>query len=369
MKKVIAISSLLTLSTAASAFDYKISLEGRGDFVNATIKTKAAAGTTSTEKFNNFSNNLVRINLLGNINENLAYRFRYRFLGSAANPSGTSTAREAGNGDSTLMDYLYVDHKNQYFTTRFGRQNWVDAYGREAYLSGTDVFLTSQAATDFKSAVGDYRWGVTGIYKFAETNNLILALSNPNRTMTDATGTEEKNNSLAMGAYYNGTFADKAFQPTVGYTLAKQDGDNDAAVGVRTKSGEYTLWNAGLRSEIAGFTIDADYKEFSKDNRNAGTNTAEIKTKTKSIYSMVAYTAGEFTPLAFYINDKFDSENNAADFKRNAWAIGTHWKPFQDVNFRYHVMFTNDVKKFDNVAAVTTKVTDRRVYFGIKADI
>ncbi len=366
MKKVLAISSLAILSTTASAFDYKFNLEGRGDFVNANVKTTATAGTTTTEKWNNFSNSLIRLNLMGNINENLSYRFRYRFMSTGATPA---TAREVGNGDSTLMDYLYVDHKNQWFTTRVGRQNWVDAYGRESYVSGTDVFLVSQAATNFKADVGDYRWGASGIYKFAETNMLTLALSNPNKTFTDATGAERKNTGVAMGAYYTGSFAEKVFQPTLGYTLAKQNGDVDAAAGATTKDGDNTLWNVGFRSEVAGFIIDADYKTYEKENRNSGTTTTFVKEETKSIYTSVAYAAGEFTPIAYYINDKFDSETNTLDFKRNAYAFGTNWKPMADVNFRYHLMFSNDTKKFDNTAATNSKITDRRVWLGFKADI
>jgi len=366
MKKVIALSSLLALSTTASAFDYKISLEGRGDFVNGNYKT-TAAGVTSTEKYSTFSNNLVRLNMMGTINDNLTYRLRYRLVSSAANPSGTANGAREVNAQS--LDYLYADHKNEYFTLRFGKQNWVDALAREGYVSGTDVFIASQANADYNSAIGVYRWGLTGTYKFAETNNLILALSNPNSTMTDTTGVEEKNNSLAMAAMYNGSFMDKMFQPTFGYTLAKQDPDTDAAAGATTKKADFTLMSAGFRSEVSGFTVDADYKIMEKENRNSGTTTTFVKTEAKSIYGSVAYSAGDFTPIAYYINDKFDSETNSADFKRNAFAFGTYYKPFADVNFRYHAMFTNDVKKFEHTTATTTKITDRRVYFGFKADI
>lgn len=368
MKKVLAITSLAVLSTTASAFDYKFSLEGRTDFVNGNVKTTTGATpTTTTEKFNNFSAGLIRLNMMGNVNENLTYRLRYRFVNAAHNPtSGVRETVPPPNG----LDYLYVDHKNQWFTTRFGKQNWVDAYGRESYFSGTDVFLVSGAATNYKTAFGsDYRYGVSAIMKLAETNIVTLAVSNPNVTMTDTTGTEEKNTGLAMGAYYNGNFADKMFQPTLGYTTAKQNGDKDAAAAAQTKDSDNSIWNAGFRSEVAGFTIDADYKVNEVENRNAGTNTAaaNLKSETKSIYTMVSYNAGEFTPIAFYINDKHDAETAALDYKRNAFAVGTFWKPMADVNFRYHAMFSNDVKKFDTAAS--GKVTDKRFWLGFKADI
>lgn len=366
MKKVLAISSLAILSTSASAFDYKFNLEGRTDFVNGNVKTTTGATpTTTTEKFNNFSNGIIRLNMMGNVNENLSYRLRYRFVSGGANPTGATTSRET---TTTGLDYLYIDHKNQYFTTRFGRQNWVDAIGREGYLSGTDSFIGTGAAANYRTAFGsEYRYGVSAIMKLADTNVITLAVSNPNATMTDTTGVEEKNTGLAMGAYYTGSFAEKAFQPTVGYTTGKQNGDKDAVVTAQTKDSDNSMWNVGFRSEVAGFTVDADYKTNEVENRNAGTNTANVKTETKSIYTMVSYNAGEFTPIAFYVNDKFDSETNTADYKRNAFAVGTFWKPMADVNFRYHAMFSNDVKKFDTAAS--GKVTDKRFWLGFKADI
>lgn len=375
MKRVITIASLAALSTAASAFDYKINLEGRADFVNGKVETSIKDAASTTEKFNNFSNGLIRLNMLGNINDNLSYRFRYRFISSAANPTGATTTREVS---SQAVDYLYVDHKNEYFTTRFGKQNWVDAAGRESYASGTDVFLASGVATNYKAAFGsDYRFGVSFIGKIAETNIVTLAFSNPNATMTDTAGAEEKNTGLAMGAYYNGQFFEKAFQPTLGYTTAKQNGDTDVTPATaQTKDADYSIWNAGFRSEFAGFTLDADYKVLEKENRNGGTNTtaANLKEETKSVYAMLSYAAGQFTPIAYYINDQFEREAVTGvanvNYDRSAFAVGTYWKPMADVNFRYHIMYSHDVKEFDAPATTTTsKVEDDRFWLGFKIDV
>lgn len=377
MKRVITIASLAALSTAASAFDYKINLEGRADFVNGNYETTAANGTSKEEKYNNFSNSLIRFNMLGNINDNLSYRFRYRFISAAANPTtGNATSPTAREISSTAVDYLYVDHKNEYFTTRFGKQNWIDAAGRESAASGTDVFLTSAAFNGYKATTSfgsDYRYGVSFIGKIAETNIVTLAISNPNQTLTDVSAagtTERKNTGLAMGAYYNGTFFEKAFQPTLGYTTSKQNGDADAAATAANSSdADYSIWNAGFRSEFAGFTVDADYKIFEKEDsiRDAGTNAEE----TKSIYTMVSYNAGQFTPIAYYVNDKYtlDTVNSTSDYKRNAWAVGTYWKPFTDVNFRYHLMYSNDKKEFEKVGATNKEIQDNRFWLGFKIDV
>jgi len=381
MKKMISVIALSAISTSASAFDYKINLEGRADFVNANIKTTSQADVKTTEKFNNFSNGLIRLNLMGSINESLSYRFRYRFIKSAANPQSLVPAPRENITDNGV-DYLYVDHKNSIFTTRLGKHNWGGlAYGREGAVSGTDVFLVSEAGTKYKTAFGsDYRFGATAMFKFMETNSLDLAISNPNANFSDngvpsATAPEKKNTGLAFGALYNGSFADKLIQPTFAYQIAQQNGDTDAAVATKTKDVNYTMWNVGLRTESAGLIIDTDYKQLKKANRNDGTNVtaANKEQKTKSIYANVAYPVGDFTPMVTYINDKYTTEETAtatdANFKKNSFAVGTYWKPMSDVNFRYHLMVTNAVTKFEGTVATNKKITDTKVYFGFKADI
>lgn len=361
MKKLLVVSVLAATSTVASAFDYKINLEGRGDFINTNKKSTTATGVTTTTKENSFVSSLIRLNMMGVINDNLSYRLRYRLNGAP-----TAIARDA---TSDKLDYLYIDHKNSMFTTRFGKQNWAEAFGRESIVSGSDVFLTSLTASNFKSAVGDYRYGATAMFKFLDTNSLNLAVSNPNAAVSDSAA-NTKNTALALGAYYTGSFANKMIQPLLAYTLAPQDADADHTTATSiSKKGDFTLWNAGLRSEVAGFIIDADYKNFKKENRNSSTSTSFVKEETKSIYANVSYVIGEFTPIATYVNDKFDSETNTADKKINSFAVGTYWKPMADVNFRYHAMFTSAQTKADGATSTVAKVDDKKIYFGFKADI
>ena len=68
MKKTIFLM-LVAFSANALAFDYKFNIEGRADFVNANTKTTTAGATpvTTTEKWNNFSNGLIRLNAFGPI--------------------------------------------------------------------------------------------------------------------------------------------------------------------------------------------------------------------------------------------------------------------------------------------------------------
>jgi hypothetical protein len=356
MKKMITLAAVAAISTSASAFDYKFNLEGRADFISSNTKTTSQAGTTTEAKQNGFLSNLIRLNMMGNINETLSYRMRYRF-----NQEGTNTTRDAS---SSSLDYLYVDHKNAFFTTRFGKTNWAEAYGRESFISSTDLFLATDAYTAYNTNIGNYRFGVSGTYTFMETHKLTLAISNPNKTATDTAG-ETKNTSLAYAAHYSSVMFDKMFQPTLSYTLAAQDGDAQAAT--PTTKGDYTMMAGGFRSEVVGLVIDADWKQFKKEKRT----TAGADDKTTSIFANVSYAINEFSPFVQYANDKFsdDLTSNAAEYKKNTVVGGVMFKPYNDVNFRYHLAYSFSKQKFDDVAATNKEVKDNRIIFGIKADI
>jgi hypothetical protein len=360
MRKLVLVSALAATSAVAVAGDYKINIEGRSDLTMNTAKTTVQAGTSTTTKYTSFKNNLVRLNAVATVNDSLSLRFRYRFT-----KPETAIARE---NSSDMLDFLYVDHKNAFFTTRFGKQSWSEAMGRETFVSGSDTFLTSSARSNFTTDVGEYRFGATAKFAF-EGHNLGLSLSNPNKAYTAVTG-ESKNNSVAYGVTYSSSLMDKMIQPTLAYTLAPQDGDTGAAAAAKTKKGNYSLWAAGVRSEVAGATIDADYKTYTRANRNDGTNTSAVKETTKSIYVNAAYTVNEFTPFVSYINDKYTKEAAAAsDFKKDQMAFGLMYKPFADANFRYHLAYTNSTQKFSDSAATNKEVKDTNILFGIKADI
>ena len=356
MKKMISFAALAAISTSASAFDYKINLEGRADFVNSNKKTTAQAGTKTEAKQNTFLSNLIRLNLMGNINDSLTYRMRYRL-----NTEGDKTARDSS---TTALDYLYIDHKNEYATIRFGKTNWTEAYGRESFISSTDLFLATDAYKAYNDELGNYRFGISGIFTILDSHKLTLAISNPNKDLTDAVG-ETKNNSLAYRAHYSSVMFDKMFQPTLSYTLAAQDGDAQAAT--PTTKGDFTMMAAGFRTEIVGLVIDADWKEFNKEKRT----TAGADDKTTSIFANVSYAYNEFTPFIQFANDKFSDElvSNVAEYKKNTYVGGIMFRPYDDVNFRYHLAYSMSNQKFNDTTATNKEVKDNKIIFGIKADI
>lgn len=346
MKKMLSLAAIAAISTSAHAFDYKFGLEGRTDFVSRTTKTEA--GTTTKDKFNGFESGLIRLSLTGNINENLTYKFRYRFNTNYTEPANSR------DKSTNAVDHLYVDHKNSIFTTRFGKTNWAEAYGRESFISSTDLFITSAAYSAYNTNIGTYRFGVSGTYTFLDTNKITLSVSNPNAVKTDTVG-EQKNTSLAYAAHYSSVLFDKAFQPTLSYTTAKQDKD--------TGSGTNTMMAAGFRSEaVANLVVDADWKQFKRADQGVG----GADEKTSSIYANVAYNIDQVAPFVQYINDKAEKVTGG-DYKKNSFAVGAMWKPFNDTNFRYHLAYVNSNKKFD--VAASGKVKENTILFGIKADL
>lgn len=373
MKKIIATTAVLA-SSLAFAGDYKFNLEGRYDFVNSSVKQGA-----NEDKYNNFSNAVVRLNMLAQVNEQLSFRFRYRFLKSGANPTSGNFAttadnnREYSTSPSTQIDYLYADYKNQWFTTRFGKQNWTEAMGRELFPPATDVFIKSQAYTDYSSAFGsDYRAGISTIFKM-DTSTLTLAVSNPNTSVSDAEGAKVENTGLALGAFYNGSFQDKLIQPVFAYQTTKINGDKDNGNASKiTKDGNNTAMAAGFRSEFSGFTLDADYKQVKRENRNTATTSGTSlvpELKTTSMMATLAYAAGSLTPWVSYINDKAEyDDTTTADYKKSTMAAGLFWKPMADVNFRYHLVYASSTKEKDGTIALT-KIEDKKIYLGFKADI
>lgn len=376
------IPALALLSTTAMAADLKFNAEGRFDYVNGKVKHESVTSTNNyEEKVGGFESNVLRLNAVATINENLSFRMRYRF----------STNTATANRDLTFdnLDFFYVDHKTPWFTARLGKQNNTEMLGREYFMSGTDYPVTLTKATTGTTGyttdnttvynlvaadLGLYRTGASLMFTQLEGQVFTLNVSEPMKVTTnvDTAGVtnSSKNTSLAYGIYYNGTFFNKMFQPTLGYTMAKLDPETGTAA-ANTVEATYKLMAAGFRSEVAGFVIDADWKEYKRPN-HAVVNATSNEDKTSSIWANVAYTWDMLTPFVNYQHDKFNvAATDTTDFKRDAISVGLQIKPFKDNNFRYHVAYTNDVKKIDGATTATAdkKVTANVIAAGIKFDL
>lgn len=399
MKKLL--PAIALLSSTAMAADMKWNLEGRFDYVSSNVKHEAVDTTKNyEEKRMEFYSNVLRLNAVYTVNENLSGRFRYRF----------STDQNTKNRDLsfTNVDFLYVDHKNQWFTTRIGKHNQAESLGREYFMSGTDYAVTSvlnssaslsQANTGntaagsttgyaasnslvynmIKNDADIYHVGASLIFGQIPNSTLTISAFNPQKSTTysdaAAGGTNDNatNKKLGFGAYYSGSFMEKMIQPTLGYTSFGIAGEQSAADTTKNVAdATQKLMAAGLRSEMFGFIVDVDWKQYKRENTTKTGLALNNADKSTSIWANVAYTWDNLTPFVNFISDKYNqASSDVNDFKRTAFSVGLMIKPNKDVNFRYHVAYTNDVKKLDSMtgAANDKKVTANTMFAGIKFDL
>lgn len=372
------IPALALLSTTAMAADLKFSAEGRFDYANSTVKHEQVTTTNNyEEKRGEFNSGVLRLNATATFSENLLFRMRYRLSTQG------SDASKASDLTYSNLDFFYVDHKTEWFTARLGKSNQVDSLGREQYVSGSDYPTTfTTTYTSSNSAVYNavnsdaslYHAGATLTFTQVPMSNISVAVFNPRKstTYTDtASATNDaKNSKLGMGFYYNGNFMEKMLQPTLGYTSFAIAPETDFTT--NTASATNTLMSVGLRSEVVGAVIDLDWKQYKKENTLVGATAAtNTEDKTTSIWANVAYTWDNLTPFVNYINDKYEvvSTTKTSEYKRTALSAGLMIKPIKDLNFRYHVTYTNDVKKLDAATSGDKKVTANQIAAGIKFDI
>lgn len=353
------IPAIALLSTTAMAADLKWNVEGRFDLGMSNTKHEFATSTNNFEdKRTEFYSNIIRLNAVATINDNLSLRFRYRLS------SEQSAATKNRDLSFQNVDFFYIDHKNQWFTSRIGKSNQAESLGREYFVSGTDYNVTminptstSVAYTALNTAVYKmvqndadlYHVGYSAIYTGLAGQTFTLSAFNPQKSTTysdtASAGNNGKDSKFGLGAYYSGTFLDGLVQPTLGYTSFGIAPETTATTTAPSASNK--LMAAGIRSAVAGLVVDADWKQYKRDNTvlNA-TALTNKEDKTSSIYANVAYTWDMLTPFVNYIHDKFDAVGtNFDNYKRDAISVGLQVKPFKDNNFRYHLTYTNDVKK------------------------
>ncbi len=368
--------ALAVLSSTAMAADFKWNVEGRFDYVMSTTKHDNTAKNYE-EKRGEFYSGVLRLNSVFNINESLSGRFRYRL----STAQGDKATVRSDNRDLSFqnVDFFYIDHKNQWFTTRIGKHNQSESLGREYFMSGTDYPVTTinpTSATIAYTAMNTavyrlvsndadlYHVGASAIYTGLQGHTFTLSAFNPQKatTYTDTAGTtattgNAKNQKLGLGAYYNGSFMDGLVQPTLGYTQFGIAPETDSTT--PSLSATQKLMAAGVRSSVAGFVIDADWKQYKRENTVSGATAATNKEdKTTSYWANVAYTWDNLTPFVNYLHDKFDAVGtNFNDYKRDAYSAGLMIKPFKENNFRYHLAWTNDTQKFASGTETKTKAT------------
>lgn len=354
------LKSLLTaflLISNAYAFDYKMNIESRIDLKHQKKNTKNIDNSSVDDKSNSFEGSLVRINFMGNINEHLTYRLRYR-----VNVNDTDKSRDK---TTSTLDHAYVDHKNRFFTTRLGKTFLSESYGRESMISSTDLFLRTQAYNNYNKFIGTYKIGLTGFYTTEDNQKLSISVFNPNPNFTDTTNSKN-NSSLGYGIFYSGKFFSNLLQPVFGFSFAPQDGDKDATT--PKTDADYYLLAIGFKSQITDdFSLDIDWKEMKKEKSETAATADDGKTQ--SLFTLANYNIKEITPFIGYVHDKFNADLTTEKFKRHSYLAGAKWKPFNDLNFHYHLFYTLAKTEYEQRLTGIKSQKDQIFGFGFKADI
>lgn len=357
-KESIMLKSLLAsffLLSNAYAFDYKINIESRIDLKHQKNVQESDVNAPISDKANFFEGSLVRINFMGNINEELSYRVRFR-----VNANGSSSARDK---TASSLDHAYIDHKNRYFTTRLGKTFFSESFGRESMVTSTDLFIRTEAYQRYNRFLGTYKIGASAIYSIASDQKIILSITNPNPEISDTSG-DKNNTSLGYGLFYSANFFNNYFQPIISLQFAPQDADKEAN---ETKA-DFHLIAAGFKSQISDdLSFEIDWKEMQKE--KATTTATKYDGKTRSLYSVTNYNINEFTPFVGYVYDKFNADLAEEKFNRHSYVVGAKWKPFADLNFRYHLYYTHAKTKFDERLTGIKEEKEQVYAFGFKADI
>jgi len=372
MKNSAMVAILLLIGSYGLAADLKVNVEGRVDNVNQSNVTTAQSGgaALSTKNENSFKVDRVRVNAVGKVNDQFSYRVRFNLTNTVASVSGTSTQ---ANRDSTSnqVDLMYVDDKvMDNLTIRAGKQLYLEAVGWESFYPGSDTFTYSTTFNTNNTNYGLYRTGASAIYTVAG-QRFTFGITNATKpgTLPDSTGGSQINYGTAYGLYYTGSFWDGKLIPIIGYTQYPQDGDVDAATPTNTVND--TLMVYGLRvAPIPDLLVDVANETLTQPFKTA--NATGSDTKTTSLVARAQYKINALIPFVNYISDNFSNTSTpatiATQFQRTAYDVGVWYYPYQDVNFRYQLVYTNDVKTWDTTST-NGKTTINTVWLGMKFDI
>lgn len=174
--------------------------------INLEFASSATADFTEGE-FDDafFKMNRVRLEVLGNLNDDLSYHFRQAF-NKSGNPSSLDNI-------TSSVEYAYITwHRNDKFDLLAGKQCLAVA-GYENWVNGLKV----REFSEFNDSYALFHTGVTGVVKFTPTQHMLLQVAN-NRNGSDSDlypyglpqGVEKAGLPLIATASWNGWFADGA---------------------------------------------------------------------------------------------------------------------------------------------------------------
>lgn len=324
MKSFLTTALAITAMTSA-AHAGSLNLDMRADYNSTTYKDSATADSSK------FYFKTGRLDYSGKAMDNLSFRARIAFNKSTT--SGIDSSHAA-------VELAYLTHKmSDNFSLTAGKFN-TEFGGFEGATSGADLYMTSPFYTPTGNAttlLGTkdllYMTGAKATLTFGG-NQIHLMATNETDTKAGPVATQ---NSNMYGVTWKGAFMEKALNFTLSHHMmagpVKDDKHAYSAAGV--------MWNS------APVAVSVDYLmgEFKTDSTG-------FKDSLTSIVAKLAYTDLEgITPRIEFASSE-EKIGGATDKTNKYTTIGAvvEYKPYNDVNFRYHLAYNNTKSALDGVA-------------------
>lgn len=325
MKKFLIAAIATTVASTAHAGSLNLDL--RADY-NSTTYTDS-----SQKDFTKFYFKTGRLDYQGKANDDLSFRVRLAFNKDATRLNTDSA--------QTAVEYAFLTHKmSEYFSLSAGRFN-TEFGGFEGATSGADLYLTSQfytrkgpngnlAAGVFGTADLLYMTGVKGTFTFGDQSIHVLGT---NEKFKEAATPMDQNQSM-YGAIWRGAFMEKALMTNLSYHTMNGPADGDTnqfmAAGV--------MWN----SKPVMVSLDYLMSEFKED-------ASGDKDTVTSIVAKFAYSGWEqWTPRLEVVSseEKLETAGTVTN-KFMGYGAVLEYKPYTDVNFRYHLAYNYQKEELD----------------------
>ncbi|MBX3039685.1 MAG: hypothetical protein KF789_03120, partial [Bdellovibrionaceae bacterium] len=233
--------SLLALAGLTSPAMAALTLELRPDYDAGNFNRAAKAAGAADETA--FTLNTARLDLRGDMNEDLSYRLRFR-LNNESTDQGVDSL-------SSRVDHASITHRLGQLALTFGKTN-TDVGGHETISDARDLYFKSEASTALTGPYGalsngaqivfhqaKYDTGVKATIDLGASDLILMAMNSPE---SEAKANPRPHKHLMHGAVWKGQFAENRLQPVLSYHAFKSNSDSTAS-GPDTQS---RLMAAGL---------------------------------------------------------------------------------------------------------------------------
>lgn len=306
---------------------------------------------TSNKDNYRFNVPIARLDAKGKLNEQVAFRLRFRLskpaVAKVTTATGSTSGKPANSSRDSLNDSIDLAFVTNQFSEAFALtlgKFGSEIGGVEGNTSAADLYMQ----TKYCEATGANRYhsGVKGAFSFND-QEISLQAANLSSDATHGTDGKFNQNRNLWALVYKGSFMDKALSPIVSYHL-----ESPQETGTTDKRKDSYL-TAGVKFEDDVFSVEADYSLAKYENKTSVDKDDELSTAQVGF----AYKAGSWTPrlkIESSINKVYTSGQESKKTYTGVQA-GVEYKPVKEEMFRYHAMYWQREEKPEGGTAITDK--------------